>query len=200
MTSCIVVDDDQDTVNVFCDMLCIIEIEVLATANDGNQAVIMYKKHHPDIVFTDLSMPKYDGFYAIEKIKNMNPDAKIVAVTADSTAKESLFLESLNVTVISKPFEIQEIRQTISKLCTSDKDQAQFKIQYKFNGEDTVYSCTVNYEQYKNFKELPIVEKCEIIKKSKKQFDKYADEMRKAINLAIRNDTSHIRRLSDMVT
>ncbi|PIN83470.1 MAG: response regulator, partial [Nitrosopumilales archaeon CG11_big_fil_rev_8_21_14_0_20_33_24] len=67
MTSCIVVDDDRDIVNVFCDMLSMIEVNVLATASDGDQAVNMYKKYHPDIVFTDLNMPKYDGFYAIKK-------------------------------------------------------------------------------------------------------------------------------------
>jgi two-component system chemotaxis response regulator CheY len=32
----------------------------------------------PDLVFTDLNMPKYDGFYTITKIKEMNPDAKII--------------------------------------------------------------------------------------------------------------------------
>jgi two-component system chemotaxis response regulator CheY len=200
MTSCIVVDDDRDIVNVFCDMLSMIEVNVLATASDGDQAVNMYKKYHPDIVFTDLNMPKYDGFYAIKKINDLNPDAKIVVVTGDSNANRSSFPDSLNVRVIRKPFDVQVIKQVITDCLTGDAEPAQFNIKYQFKGEIKSYSCTVTYEQFKNFKELPIIEKCEIIKTSKQQFDKYANEMGKAINLAIKNDTSHIRRLSEMVS
>jgi len=200
MASCIVVDDDPDIVSVFCDMLCMIDVNVLATANDGSHAVSMYKKHHPDIVFTDLNMPRYDGLYAIEKIKDINPNARIIVITGDSNAYMHPFLSSLNVQVIQKPFSVQAIKKAITNCLIGNLEPVSFDIKYQFKGEIKSYSCTVNYEQYKNFKALPVVEKCEILKKSKKQFDKYADEMRKAINLAIRNDTSHIRRLSEMVT
>ncbi|MBS3925598.1 MAG: response regulator [Nitrosarchaeum sp.] len=198
MASCIVVDDDPDVINLFCDMLSIIEMNVLATANDGRHAVTMYKIHQPDIVFTDLNMPRYDGLYAIEKIKDINADAKIIVVTGDSNAYQYPFLNSLDVQVIRKPFVIQTIKKAITDCLTGNSEPASFDIKYRFKGETKSYSCTVNYEQYKNFKALPIVEKCEIIKKNKKQFDKYAHEMRKAINMAIRNDTSHIRRLSEI--
>ena len=200
MTSCIVVDDDQDIVDVFCDMLGMIGVNVLATANDGDQAVSMYKKYRPDIVFTDLNMPKYDGFYAIEKITDVNPNAKIVVVTGDSNVYQYPFLDSPNVRVIQKPFDIQIIKQVITDCLAEDVESAQFNIKYQFKGEIRSYSCTVTYEQFKNLKELPIMEKCEIIKKDKRQFDKYANEMGKAINLAIKNDTSHIRRLSEIVS
>jgi two-component system chemotaxis response regulator CheY len=177
-----------------------IEVNVLATANDGDQAVNMYKKYHPDIVFTDLNMPKYDGFYAIKKINDLDPDAKIVVVTGDSNANRSSFPDSLNVRVIRKPFDLQVIKQVITDCLTGDAEPAQFNIKYQFKGEIRSYSCTVTYEQFKNLKELPIIEKCEIIKTTKQQFDKYANEMGKAINLAIKNDTSHIRRLSELVS
>ena len=200
MASCIVVDDDPDIVSVFCDVLCMIEVNVLATANNGSNAVSMYKKHHPDIVFTDLNMPRYDGLYAIEKIKDIDFDAPIIVITGDSNAHLHPLLNSLNIPVIQKPFAVQTIKKAITDCLAGNLEQASFDIEYRFKGETKSYSCTVNYEQYKNLKELPIVEKCEMIKKSKKQFDKYADEMHKAINLAIKNDTSHIRRLSEMVT
>lgn len=69
MVSCIVIDDNQDIVDVFCDLLKISGIQVIATGNDGMQAVELYEKHHPDVIFVDLLMPKYDGFYAIKKNK-----------------------------------------------------------------------------------------------------------------------------------
>lgn len=200
MTSCIVADDDQDIVDVFCDMLGMIGVNVLATANDGDQAVSMYKKYCPDIVFTDLNMPKYDGFYAIEKINDVNPNAKIVVVTGDSNAYQDLFLDSPNVRVIQKPFDVPIIKQVIEDCLAEDAESVQFNIKYQFKGEIRSYSCTVTYEQFKNLKELSIMEKCEIIKKDKRQFNKYTHEMDKAINMVIKNDTSHIRRLSEMVS
>ena len=154
MTSCIVVDDDQDIVDVFCDMLDMIGVNVLATANDGDQAVSMYKKYRPDIVFTDLNMPKYDGFYAIEKITDVNPNAKIVVVTGDSNAYQYPFLDSPNVRVIQKPFDIQIIKQVITDCLAEDVESAQFNIKYQFKGEIRSYSCTVTYEQFKNLKVL----------------------------------------------
>jgi len=201
MVSCIVVDDDQDTVNVFCELLNLIGVDILATGNDGNVAVNMYKKHHPDLVFTDLIMPKYDGFYAITKIKDMNPDAKIVAVTADITASESHLLDSLNVTVINKPFKVAAVQQVIADAClTYNVDATPFKIMYKFKDDDKFYSCIVTYEQYRNFKKLPIIQECKLVDNDQKSNNAYQNEMQKAIDLAVGNDTSHIRELSETVS
>ena len=43
-----------------------------------------------------------------------------------------------------------------------------FKIQYKFKEDKKFYTCTVTNEQFKNFKKLPIVKECEIIKDDEK--------------------------------
>lgn len=72
-----------------------------------------------------------------------------------------------------------------------------FKIMYKFMEEKKFYTCYVNYEQYVNFKELPIILECTIIKKNQQEFEDYTDEMQKAINLAAVNSTNHMRMLSE---
>ena len=72
-----------------------------------------------------------------------------------------------------------------------------FKIRYKFKEDTKHYTCTLTYEQYKNFKELPIVVECEIIKGNQKNFEEYKKEMERALQLAVKNDKSHIRRLSE---
>ncbi len=43
MVSCIVIDDNQDIIDVFCDLLKISEIQVVATGNDGMQTVKLEK-------------------------------------------------------------------------------------------------------------------------------------------------------------
>ena len=74
-----------------------------------------------------------------------------------------------------------------------------FKIQYKFMEDKKFYTCVVTHEQFKNFKKLPIVKECEIIKDDEKNVEEYMNEMQEALNLAAKNDTSHIRMLSQIV-
>ena len=70
---------------------------------------------------------------------------------------------------------------------------------YKFINDKKGYTCYMTFEQYVNFRELPIVEKCKVIKKNQQNFEDYKIEIQKAINLAVKNDTSHMRKLSECV-
>lgn len=51
---------------------------VIAEATDGNQAYLEYKRHQPDVVIMDISMPKQGGLEAITRIKQYDVHAKIV--------------------------------------------------------------------------------------------------------------------------
>lgn len=200
MVNCIVIDDDQDIVDMFCDMLSVIKIDVLATGNDGLDAVKLYEKHTPDIIFTDFQMPKYDGLYAIESIKDMNADAKIIMVTGDSNARDSAILNALKVPVINKPFDIHVIKQTVHDIFLEESTiPALFDIQYKFKGDINTYSCTLTFKQYRNLKKLPIVEECEIVNSGQKQITVQQDEIQNAVDLAYQNNITHIKELSHIV-
>ncbi len=74
-----------------------------------------------------------------------------------------------------------------------------FKIAYKFKDEEKWYSCSLTHNQYKNFKELPTIIDCKIIKDDQKNVQDYKEEMQEAINLAVKNNTTHIRKLSEML-
>ena len=117
MVNCIVIDDNQDIVDVFCDLLNLIGLDVLATGTDGMKAVELYEKYCPDLIFVDLVMPRYDGFYAIEKIKELNPDARIVVVTGDLSMSESDLLDSYKVrAVLYKPFDVSKVKQIVAEI------------------------------------------------------------------------------------
>ena len=73
-----------------------------------------------------------------------------------------------------------------------------FKIKYQFIGDANVYACIVTYDQYINFKKLPIIQSCEIIKESQ-SIENYMNEIQKALDMAVKNDTSHIRNLSEIL-
>jgi len=114
MVKVIVVDDDVDTVEVFCEYLEIKNITVLGRGYNGKTAVELYEKHKPDIALLDVMMPEYDGFYALENIKKTNPDAKLIMVTADLTFDTEKKLKELSASaVIYKPYEIDSVIETI---------------------------------------------------------------------------------------
>ena len=113
----IVIDDDVDTVEVFCEYLEIKDITVVGRGYNGKTAVELYEKLRPDIALLDVMMPEYDGFYGIENIKKINPDAKVIMVTADLTYDTEKRLKALDASaVIYKPYEIDRVMEIIHKV------------------------------------------------------------------------------------
>ena len=74
-----------------------------------------------------------------------------------------------------------------------------FEITYKFAEDQNIYKCIVTHEQYRNFRGLPIVQECKIIKTDQQNVLNYEIEMQNALNMVMKNDTSHIRLLSQIV-
>lgn len=89
----------------------------LSEAQDGEEAVNLYKENSFDIVFLDLTMPVMDGFTALELIKNHDNSAKIVVVSADiQKAAVDKVLELGALSFIKKPIDSQKMQQIFEKL------------------------------------------------------------------------------------
>jgi DNA-binding NarL/FixJ family response regulator len=58
------------------------DMEVVAEAVDGREAVALYDEHAPHVVLMDLRMPRMNGVEAIHAILAAHPDARIVALTS----------------------------------------------------------------------------------------------------------------------
>ena len=116
MVNCILIDDDQDVVDVFSELLHLVGVDIIATGNNGKDAVRLYEKYKPDLVLSDLQMPEYDGHYVVENIKDMDSTAKIILISADLKAHDSPLLNLLNIPLISKPFDVHQIKQAITDI------------------------------------------------------------------------------------
>ncbi len=109
-TTAIIVDDDPDACDMFSDYLEIKGVEVIGKYRNGKEGFDAFKKINPDVVFLDIMMPEYDGFYALKKIREFKPDSKIIMVTADLTSETKKKLRELNPTdVIYKPYDVEKI-------------------------------------------------------------------------------------------
>ena len=113
-TSIIIVDDDKDTVTVFQEFLEFKGFKVLGVGYNGKDAVELYNNFKPDVVLLDVMMPEFNGFYALQKIREVKSDAKIIMITADKTKKTEERLIEMNASaILYKPYEIDNLVKTI---------------------------------------------------------------------------------------
>jgi len=122
MTSAVIVDDDFDTVEVFSEFLSLQNIDVLGKAYNGLDGIKLFEEKKPDIVFSDLWMPEYDGFYLLTNLRSRFKDARIIMVTADLTQETDRKLKEYNVdAIIFKPFKIYQIMEAVNKVSKNTK-------------------------------------------------------------------------------
>lgn len=91
--------------------------EVVGEAADGKQAVDKYRELKPDLVTMDITMPNMDGITAIKSILSVDPEARIVVVSA--MGQKALVIEALNAGAkdfVVKPFEADRILEALGKL------------------------------------------------------------------------------------
>ena len=58
------------------------DLKLLGEAGDGEQAIALCDRLHPDVILMDLLMPRMDGVAAIKAIKEKHPEVKIIALTS----------------------------------------------------------------------------------------------------------------------
>ena len=57
------------------------DMEIVAEASNGREALELFRKHRPDITLMDLQMPEMSGIDAMSSIRGEFPDARIVILT-----------------------------------------------------------------------------------------------------------------------
>ena len=82
MKRLLVVDDALFMRKMICGVAAEAGWEVVAEATNGAEAVALYQEHRPDLVTMDLVMPVMGGLEALRQIRAIDPDAKVVVVTA----------------------------------------------------------------------------------------------------------------------
>ncbi len=110
----IIIDDEPDQLEVMSEYFTMRGFNIIGSGANGCQADKLFKEKHPDFVILDLNMPDYDGDYAIKKIKECDPQAKIFIVTGCSTCS---FEESKVEAVFKKPVHMTELKDMICNSC-----------------------------------------------------------------------------------
>jgi len=117
MLNVLVVDDSIMIRRIISKKLEEMGHKVVAQAKSGQEAILMYRKHLPDLVTMDITMPVMNGVEALSKIKSYFKDANIIMVT--SHGEEELVMEAISKGAkgyILKPINSQKLEAAILKI------------------------------------------------------------------------------------
>jgi len=110
------VEDDKKIQNSMCKYLKKI-FKSVDVADDGLHGLELYNKINPDIVITDLSMPKMNGTDLIKNIRKIKEKQSILVTTAHN--EPSLIQDIKDHSIdgyIIKPFEFKNLNEELYKL------------------------------------------------------------------------------------
>lgn len=89
---------------------------VAASVADGERAVEAFREYRPDIVLLDMFMPKKDGLQVLSEIRELDPDAFVVLISAEapmSRVKEAH--ERGAQAFLVKPVRLSQIQALMDK-------------------------------------------------------------------------------------
>ncbi len=92
---------------------------ILNFSENGEDAIEFYKSisEYPGIILMDYRMPLKDGLTASKEILGINPNQKIIIVSADTSIQINVS-EHRNVQFLKKPFNIAELLNKILDMTT----------------------------------------------------------------------------------
>ena len=115
--TCVIVDDDVQITELFSELMTMQGLDVLATGYDGLDAIKLYEKHKPDVLFLDVEMPKLNGIEALKNIKKIDSSANVIVVTGSTSSNiEKQLEENGALEIVHKPFDINKISKIIESL------------------------------------------------------------------------------------
>ena len=114
----LIADDVQETRRNTRLMLATIDdLEVVAIASNGVQAVQLAREHHPDIVFLDINMPEMDGLTAYREIHKILPATGCVIISAEKDTSTLRTAMSIGVQeYLIKPFTVDELEAAVARV------------------------------------------------------------------------------------
>lgn len=118
----ILLADDEPHIRTFI-KLCLrsLNVEIVAEAGNGNEAVEAFRKHKPDLLLMDIMMPVATGDEALRTIKAEFPTARVVMLTSmrdtDSVTK---CLDAGASDYLLKDGAVADIVETVKRILQMD--------------------------------------------------------------------------------
>ena len=113
----ILIVDDAQFMRLRCARLLSEQGYEVAEAQNGLEAVEVYRQSRPDAVLMDMTMPEMDGLTALRQIKQLDPNARVAMLTA--LGQQGIVLEAVKAGArdfIVKPFEAERVLAAVRRI------------------------------------------------------------------------------------
>jgi len=115
MAVILLVDDEPSVVKLVSTVLGSLGHETL-TALNGLEGLAIYRSYAGliDLIITDLQMPVMDGYELVGRIRETNPNARIMCMSGFSDREAPA-----NVRFLRKPFQLNELKGCIREILSN---------------------------------------------------------------------------------
>jgi len=109
----LIIDDDREISTTLNNVLSAAGYQVL-TANNGLEGRKQIDSQNPDLVITDMMMPKMGGFPILEHINSKEVPPKVMMITANEGSRHKAYAEHLGaVDYLRKPFSMEVLLEAV---------------------------------------------------------------------------------------
>jgi len=123
----LVVDDDPNACATFRDVLEAKGYQV-GTALSGEEAIEIARKNKYDMIFIDMKLPTINGLQTYLALREVNPRAVAVMMTAYRLEMGELVEEALKkdaYTCFYKPFDVEQVIKLVDEICRRKRQRGQ---------------------------------------------------------------------------
>ena len=112
----VLIEDDREISSTLYGVLDAAGYDV-KTAPNGIEGKKQIEEHQPDLVITDMMMPRMGGFPVLEFIQSVKNPPKVIMITANEGGRHKAYAEMLGVDdYLRKPFAMDAMFQTIERV------------------------------------------------------------------------------------
>ena len=115
MAHLLVIEDDDTVRGLIRKMLEKAGHEV-SEASDGEEGVRLFRQKAPDLVITDVPLPKKDGLEVIQQLRNEFPEVKIIVITTHVLQILSRALQLGARYAFTKPFRMKKFLAAVEEV------------------------------------------------------------------------------------
>jgi DNA-binding NtrC family response regulator len=119
----LIIDDNEGSLEMLSSALAQPGLEIL-TASDPEQGIDLVFEKHPQIVLTDLVMPKLSGMDVLERIMEFDPSTEVILMTAHYSTESAVEAIKKGASdYLNKPISIAALRERVGKLVAEARKQ-----------------------------------------------------------------------------
>jgi len=121
----LLIEDDREISSTIQGVLQASGYHVVVALN-GLEGKKMIESESPDLVITDMMMPRMGGFPVLEYLKSLDDPPKVIMITANEGGRHKVYAEMLGIDdYLRKPFAMDLLLESVNRVLNSSGEEKQ---------------------------------------------------------------------------